>query len=215
VDSYSALLEAVQSFAVRPDTKFSNQFPNFMTLAEARIYNGGSSFEPSSALRATAMDVTTTIAMVSGSGTIANVNDVLDIQKIYRATDTMRAGMEYMKPQAFEGFAARYTSGNPKAYTIEGSTLRVAPAYTGDLSLGYWKRFPAVTVGAPTNDVLSAHPEVWFHALMFEAYKWMQDAQKAAGYLSQLQASIDGANRKAQAMRMPGNLRMRPGRAVI
>lgn len=215
MNSYAALLEAVQSFAVRPDTKFANQFPNFMTLAEARIYNGGSALEPSNPLRARVMDVTSTIAMTDGSGTIADPETVLDIQKIYRATDKTIGGLEYMQPQSFEAYAATYTSGNPKRYTIEGSTLRVAPSYTGNLTLGYWKRFPAVTVTAPTNDVLTAHPEVWFHALMFEAYKWMQDAQKAAGYLSQLQGSIDGANRVSESMRMPGNLRMRPARAIV
>lgn len=215
MNSYAALLEAVQSFAVRPDTKFSNAFPTFMTLAEARIYNGGGGSAPSEPLRARVMDVTATIAMTDGSGTIADPDTVLDIQKIYRATEKDNAGLEYMQPQAFESYAATYTSGNPKRYTIEGSTLRVAPSYTGNLTFGYWKRFPAVTVTADTNDALTAHPDVWFHALMFEAYKWMQDYQKATGYLSQLQSSIDGANRIARDFRMPGNLRMRPARAVV
>lgn len=215
MDSYAALLEAVQSFAVRPDTKFSNAFPLFMTLAEARIYNGGGGNAATDPLRASVMDVTTIIAMTDGSGAIPNSETVLDIQKIYRATDKDRNGLEYYQPQSFEAYAATYTSGNPSAYTIEGSTLRVAPAYTGNLSLGYWKRFPAVTVSSPTNEALTAHPDVWFNALMFEAYKWMQDYDKAAGYLSQLQSSIGGANRTARNMRLPGNLRMKPARAVV
>lgn len=213
IATYSDLLAASQSWAGdRTDADFTGQFPNFLMLAEARIYEGGDDIVPSDPLRSKVMDIATTIVMTNGSGDLPD--DVLDVRKIYREPER-KDGLEYLDPMDFELFAATYTTGDPSRYTIEGETLRVAPSYTGDLKFGYWQRPVPLTVSTPINPVLTDHPGIYLTAVLFEAFSWMQEIELAQGHLARLKSQIAGANRVARDLRLPGQLRMRSARAIV
>ncbi|MEM8971754.1 MAG: hypothetical protein AAGD43_06825 [Pseudomonadota bacterium] len=212
LDTFSDLQASVQSWAVRKDTKFNAEFPNFVFLAERRIYHGGDTVTPSDPLRAKVQDVRTTLDFADGEAELPD--DVLDVRKLHRETD--KNGLNYIDPQEFEELDAAFQAGgSPRVYTVEGSTVRLAPTFTGTLRLGYWKEFPPITETAPTHDLLKAHPEVWFEGILYHAFSWMQMAQLAQAHFSLFKAAIEGANRTRRAIQQPTQLRMRPARRII
>lgn len=78
--------------------------------------------------------------------------------------------------------AARYPAGEggiPTFFTIQGTNLITYPAYTGDVSLDYYQRIPALSDTAPTNWVLTNHPDIYLFLTLSELNAYAKDAEAA------------------------------------
>jgi hypothetical protein len=214
ITSYAGLLEALQKWTARSDSTFSNRVDDFIALAEDRILNGadlqgGPLYSP--ALKTVFLETTSILAIVAGIAPLPA--GYLGARKITRPSDPI--GIDYLPLERFEVFAAANPAGSPAYYTIEDGFLRVAPSYTGNLSVTYYAAPTRLAIDAPTNTLLTAHPMVYLTACLFEAFSWMQEPDLAMGHLSRLRAMIDGLN-KTQTMRQFSgvNLRVQPRRPI-
>ena len=208
---YDSLAAAVKVYVARNDSTFSNQIENFISLAEDRIYNGvGDERDPmfSPAVRVKEMSETGTIIITASTGTIPTGS--LGIRRLSRTSDLV--GISYLAPDAF---ATRYNypdAGTPRWYTIEGDQVRVAPAaWAGDISVLYYKRPTGISSVSTTNDVLTAYPNLYFAAVLFEAFSFLKDGETAQGWLGRFRSAASGVNRSASASRHGGGkLRTQP-----
>lgn len=71
--------------------------------------------------------------------------------------------------------------GFPRYFTQEGNDIRLWPAPTSAKSgtLFYYEALPALTSTNEYNWLLENHPDVYFEGALFQAYKFMPDAEMA------------------------------------
>lgn len=100
--------------------------------------------------------------------------DIIDANSFYIAVgsdvvELMATSPENMTRMYQEGPA----TGAPQFYTQEGAEFRFYPepdqSYTGTLI--YWAKITPITNADPTNWLLSAHPDVYFHGVLAHLYQ--------------------------------------------
>lgn len=207
IADYSTLVAAVKRYAARSDSTFSAAIPDFVGLAEERLYNGhGDPGDPlySPALRSSVMETSGTITVTDGAGPIPN--DYLAMRKVSRSGDTL--GLKYLAPERYEVQTQIETAGTPVWYTISGSTLSVVPVWDGDIEVIYWKRHTAITASNATGPLLTAHGLLYLEATLIEAFSFLQAGELAIGHATKLKGLVSGANRSASDLRFSGPLRV-------
>ena len=106
--------------------------------------------------------------------------------------------MDYLPPARLrESRIWDESAGTPKAYTVEGGNIVVAPAApsTGqDLQLVYWAAFETLTDPADTNWLLTNHYDVYLFACLTHAFAYAQDDEQAAKYKGLFQGACDQLN---------------------
>ena len=208
ITEYSSLVADIKVWCARSDSVFSAQIPNFVVMAEERIYNGyGVKGDPafSPPLRTKAMETTGTVAMTDGVGTLPD--DILAPRKIYRSSDEV--GMTYIQPERWETVSAISGAGTPCFYTIEGGTIKVTPSSSDTLTLLYYKRWDAIAVGNPTGPIIEDHGMIYLEACLYEAFSFTQSVDLALAHAARCRSMIMGANKSAFALRYSGPLRVR------
>lgn len=109
---------------------------------------------------------------------VAQPTGLVDVDS-FRIDD---APIHYTAPENLQAmFDKNDETGQPRFYTLIGTEFRFYPtpdqSYTA--SLIYWGKVPALTSGAPTNWLLSAHPDVYFHGVLAHAYQEYFDQANA------------------------------------
>ncbi len=210
IADYDTLVAAVKVYAARQDSVFSARMGDFIALVEDRLYNGAG--EPGEAiysppLRSRIMEVTDTLDLTDGTGDFPD--DVLEVRRIYRADD--EEGLTYQPPERLSVLAKQLEGWSyPKYFTVSGSTMRTAPAYTGSLTLDYYQQSAPITSSNQTGPLLTAHGMIYLEGMLFEAFSFMQETDLALGHLVKLRGMVAGANRSASALRFSGPMRTRP-----
>lgn len=199
----SELLIAVRSETEKTShAKFDDALPRFVAGAEQRMFYGSDAPFPSEAIRLRAMETTDGVTLTAGVG---------DLPADYLAARSLRwmtAPYSQPKYQAPENFwADRYdlTNGSPVAFTIEGSKLHVSPKVTGDITLAYYALPAALETETSTNAVLTAHPMIYFHAVLIEAYLWLRNTTKAQESYANFTGAVSGLLNSDRKARQGGN----------
>lgn len=204
ISDFTTLKSEVQSYCARSDTTFAARVEQFVALAEDRIYlgQGDDARDPlySAPVRSKAMETTGTVTLIDGDGTLPS--GCLAVRRITRATDLV--GLDYLSPDHLQLRLAQNSGGDPGYYTVEGSTLKVAPTYTGSLTLLYYQRFAPITATAPTGSMLEEHGQLYFSACMFEAFSFMQEPDLAIAWLGRFRSMVAGINQAAADLRYAG-----------
>lgn len=211
ISDYAGLVEAVQKWMARSDSTFTNRIPDFVLLAEDRIYNGsdleqkGALYTPP--LRTRVLEETTSLTFTDGVADFPA--DYLEARRLFRASDLV--GLTYLPPKAWSVRDAYATTGNPLYFTIEDGQFKTTPGYDGAMSLLYWRQLDPLTTEANSNALLIAHPMVYLTAALFEAFSFIQEPDLAMGHLVRLRGMISGLNRTATAARTAGgHMRVMP-----
>lgn len=209
IEDYTTLRAAIQTWAARTDTTFSNQIPTFVSLAENRLYYGAG--KPGDALytaplRSDTMEVEGTVTVTDGEGTLPT--ELIEIRSI-SVTDQL-TGLEYMPPERFMLYSANDPAGIPAYYTIKGRTIEVTPSASVTLDLTYYRYYDAITASNTTGPLIIAHGLIYLSVCLYEAFAFMQDEPSALAHLARARGMIDGANQTSSGVRYKGPLRMRP-----
>lgn len=215
VTDYSGLVESVQKWVARSDAAFTNRIPDFVMLAEDRIYNGADLEERgplySPPLRSDVLE--TKGALVFDAGSVALPDGFLGFRKLHRPGD--RVGLVYMPPERWSVRDAASGGGSPSHFTIEDGQIRTTPGFDGEMQATYWRRLPALSSEAPTNALILRHPMVYLTAVLFEAFSFIQETELAIGHVSRLRAMLDGLNKTMSLARVSGGtLRVTPRNAI-
>lgn len=210
ITDYDTLAAAIKVWAARSDATFSNQIETFISLTEDRLNNGqgdpgDSLYCP--ALNAPEMEVSATLNFVNGT---ADVPSDISTMRLLRVPDD-DDGISYMTPKQWaERDAMPESATKPYYYTIEGGSIKVTPAYAGEIVCLYYKRFAGVRADRQTNAILTAYPNLYLSGCLFEAFSFMQDADLAAGHWARHKSMVSGINASIASIRFGGGpLRIR------
>lgn len=159
ISTYSELQTAVANWLHRSD--LTERIKEFITLGEARINRD---------LRIRAMETLLQDTVTSGTRLIAVPADFIDARTLTLTANPL-INLNYITPEQMDTRIPGSTAGQPKFFTIIGSNIKLGPApsvtYTYDLV--YYAKFPALSVGAPTNWLTANAPDLLLYAALLEA----------------------------------------------
>ncbi|HYE43309.1 MAG TPA: hypothetical protein VEA15_07925 [Caulobacteraceae bacterium] len=137
---------------------------------------------------------------VPGERLISLPADFVYVVDVWREDSAGRTRLVRMTP----GMTTDAAPGTPDRWTIEGGSLAFerpcAAAHAFTLRCG--RRF-ALSEAAPTNWLLTAHPDAYLAAALVEAALWAQDDEQAQRWEARYQAAaqavrtLDAASRRA------------------
>lgn len=194
ITNYTELQMAVGNWLHRAD--LTAVIPDFIALAEVRIFNGGEYSEP---LRISAMQdqETGTIA----SQTIALPSGYLETLRLSCSTGGQSYALEYISPSDFSKFENR--SGNPQYFTIINNQIKTAPngglAYTHD----YYAKFDPLATTA-TNALLTNAPNVYLYGALVESAPYIGNDERIQLWQKMFTEAVNGVN-KAERKRFQAN----------
>jgi hypothetical protein len=100
--------------------------------------------------------------------------------------------LKYRNPESMK---RRDSTGIPCFFTIGSQVeLDITPDQAYSIEVNYFKKPAALTSAAPTNIVLTNHPDIYLHGALYFLFKYSQDQQQAQSHLDLYIDAIDGAN---------------------
>jgi len=187
ISTYAELKSAVANFLARTD--LTDQIPNFILLAEARL---------SRELETRDQEKRATATLTSGDEFIALPTDMREIREI-KLNTSPNVVLEYKSPTALD---TTYTgaTGRPSAYSIVGGELKVRPipddSYTAEII--YIGSLSALSDTNTTNVMLTRHPDAYLSGSLVEAYTYLMDEARASTYDAKFTRSIEEIRKDEQ-----------------
>lgn len=181
ITNYSELQGAIAAWMKRSD--LTDQIPNFIALAEARINRV---FLPRS------QEIEEELTATPGSRFIALPSGVINPIGLWLKAYMPRVKLTQMLPVELP--VRQNVSGYPEYWAIDGENIALdkvaAEAYSFDFR--YTKTF-ALSDSAPTNYILTNNPDVYLMGALVEASKYSMDDQQSAIYEQRFQQAMSDA----------------------
>ncbi len=188
LSNYSDLLSAVAGWLNRTD--LTERIPDFITLAESRLNRE---------LRLRVMEEEAALAIASGDRTVALPTGFLEPIGLWSVESYGRRELIYLSSVQVEVETA---SGEAYYWTITGPQIELdrptSPALS--LILRYLKSF-ALTEAAPTNWLMTNHPDAYLFAALVEAAPYLRDDNLLAIWSARLQQALNEINAKENRSR--------------
>jgi hypothetical protein len=89
------------------------------------------------------------------------------------------------------------TSGIPDIFAITGTTIELAPTYTGDLTLDYAAKLTGLSSGNTSNWLLAAAPQAYFWGVCAQAKAFEEEWPLAAALEARAKAIVDELSTQA------------------
>ena len=194
LSTYSDLQATVASFLHRSD--LTSEIQDFIRLAEADLQVRA---------KLSQWDTSATVSLTSGVGALPS-----DFAAAISCNYGSQTGnLQFLPKDVFAGYSLANPSGEPICYTIEGSSLKVAPAATGDATLRYTARFTPLSVSATTNSLLTLFPDTYLHGALLHAADWEKDDAALQKYSSLFEQGIRRIRTHMLDFKFPSGLMMR------
>ncbi len=166
ITDYPSLQTAIAAWLARDD--LANNIPDFIALFEAAANRR---------LRVRQMEACANL--VPSAGAVALPADYLTWRRL-TWTGPTRIELEFVHPSILQAYYPTTPAGPPRMFTIEGATLKIRPTDATTLEFDYFQKIPALSAGAPTNWLMSTHPDLYLFGSLAEAQGFNVDFDKLA-----------------------------------
>lgn len=170
LESYALLKTAIQSWATRTDSPFTSKIPDFIRLAEERIWQ---------TLRVSDMvSLPYLLTVPAAQNWVALPDDWLAFKRVQSPSYPR---IEYLAPDALYDLPS---DGDAALYSIEGRRFLYGqtPAASVALTVRYYQHPGLLTDSLSTNWLLSKAPSIYLYGALLEAYIFAKNPQKVAEY---------------------------------
>lgn len=175
--------------------------PDFIALAEASMGRR---------LRLLEQEASATLNVTAGEATLpANFVEAI----------ALRTSSASATPLAFKSrrtFALDLDLGGsePVSYTYSGSTLLLAPKNDVDVFLEYYTKIPALSVGSPTNWLLTMAPDAYLYGALQHSAPFLRDDERVEIWTAGYERAMGETEKQDQRKRFSGStLVAKPRRA--
>ena len=186
--TFTELKDAVADWLDRSD--LTARIPDFITLAEARINRD---------LRIRPMEVRSSMETTSGQQYFNLPGGYIQMRNIQLNTNPT-APLEYITPEMLDRLYGSSTTGKPRAYTLIGDEIQLAPIPDSDytVEMAFYEKFTALgdgTSGTVTTNWLTTNaPDVLLYGALLEAEPFIKNDERIRLWLS----AYEGAVKKIQ-----------------
>jgi hypothetical protein len=184
--NYSDLVSAISTWTHRGD--LASVAPDFITLAEQRIYHGKKHpLYASNPLRLRIMEEQD--SGNAANGVIAIPSGYLETIRLTVTTGGRSKSLTYRAPSANAPWESE--AGTASFFTRVNEGLKIGPvtaAYVHD----YYKRFDALTAQAATNALLTNHPDLYLYGALHQAWLYVGNKAKADWAYEEFMSAVNG-----------------------
>lgn len=196
ITDYTSLLAFVTDH-LELDSETEAQIPAFIGLAEASLRR---------MLTVPEREEQDTVTTVADQAYVTLPAAVRQLRTVYFDSDYPLSPVTLNVLMAYSA-----NSGKPQVYSVAAQSLFLSPtpdaAYT--ITLTYMATIPALTVSAPTNWLLTNHPDAYLYAVLMQAEAFRSNDER----IPMLAAALDGAvaqiNQEGNRYRNSAPMRLR------
>lgn len=181
LDTYANLKTAIADWLDRSD--LTDRIPDFIALAEARLNRE---------LRIRPMEVRSTLTLTAGQRYFALPGGYLQMRNIQLNTNPVTP-LEYITPEMLDRLYGSNTSGKPKAYSLIGDEIQLAPIPDTDytLEVAYYEKFTPLSTDVTTNWLTENAPDVLLYGALVEAEPFIKNDERMPLWLNAYKEAID------------------------
>jgi hypothetical protein len=199
LSTFTELKDAVADWLDRSD--LTTRIPDFIALAEARINRE---------IRIRPMEVRSTMTTTAGNQYFNLPGGYIQMRNIQLNTNPTTP-LEYITPEMLDRLYGSSTTGKPRAYTLIGDEIQLAPipdsAYT--LEMAFYEKFTALgdgTSGTVTSNWLTTNaPDILLYGALMEAEPFIKNDERVAVWLNGYGNAIDKLQKADQRDRHSGS----------
>jgi len=199
LSTFTELKDAIADWLDRSD--LTARIPDFIALAEARINRE---------LRIRPMEVRSTMTTTAGNQYFNLPGGYIQMRNIQLNTNPTTP-LEYITPEMLDRLYGSSTTGKPRAYTLIGDEIQLAPipdsAYT--LEMAFYEKFTALgdgTSGTVTSNWLTKNaPDILLYGALMEAEPFIKNDERVAVWLNGYGNAIDKLQKADQRDRHSGS----------
>jgi len=171
IGSYNDLKTSIANFLARDD--LTNQIPDFITLAEARM---------SRELETREQEKRATATLTAGDEYIALPTDLREVREVKLNTSPTKV-LSYFSPTGLDTQYSSNGQGKPEGYSVVGLEMKLRPipdsAYTAEIV--YIGSLPSLSTSSTTTLFLRS-PDLYLYGSLAEAYSYLLDEARANQY---------------------------------
>jgi hypothetical protein len=174
ISNYSELKSAIADWLDRTD--LTDSISDFITLAEARHKRD---------FKLRRMETRVTANTIADTEYYTLPDQYVAMRNIQLNTDP-KTSLEYLTPEQMDRIYAGSMKGKPRAYSIIGDDiqLRPTPDSVYEIEILYFKHFTALSDSAPTNEMLTNHPDIYLYGSLVEAEPYLQNDKRIQTWAS-------------------------------
>tara|TARA_R110002020_G_scaffold325377_1_gene540974 strand:- start:287 stop:931 length:645 start_codon:yes stop_codon:yes gene_type:complete len=182
--TFTELKDAVADWLDRSD--LTARIPDFITLAEARLNRD---------LRIRPMEVRSSMETTSGQRYFNLPGGYLQMRNMQMNTNPITP-LEYITPEMLDRLYGSDTTGKPRAYTLIGDEIQLAPIPDSDytVEMAFYEKFTPLgdgTSGTVTNNWLTLNaPDVLLYGSLLEAEPFIKNDERIALWLNAYSSAI-------------------------
>ena len=199
LSTFTELKDAIADWLDRSD--LTARIPDFIALAEARINRE---------LRIRPMEVRSTMYATVDQQYFNLPGGYIQMRNIQLNTNPTTP-LEYITPEMLDRLYGSSTTGKPRAYTLIGDEIQLAPipdsAYT--LEMAFYEKFTALgdgTSGTVTSNWLTENaPDILLYGALMEAEPFIKNDERVAVWLNGYGNAIDKLQKADQRDRHSGS----------
>ena len=186
--TFTELKDAIADWLDRSD--LTTRIPDFITLAEARLNRD---------LRIRPMEVRSSMETTSGQRYFNLPGGYIQMRNIQINTNPITP-LEYITPEMLDRLYGSNSTGKPRAYTLIGDEIQLAPIPDSDytLEMAFYEKFTPLgdgTAGTVTSNWLTTNaPDVLLYGALLEAEPFIKNDERIGLWLN----AYNGAVRKIQ-----------------
>lgn len=152
-------------------TDLSTYIPDFVTLFEAWANRR---------FRVRQMETTSTsLSFTAGSATLPT--DYLAWRRFTHVGDT-RMELDFVHPSYLQAAYPDTPAGEPRIFTIEGTTIKVRPTTVSATEFDYYQKIAALS--GTVNWLYAAHPDIYLFGSLAESGDFTDDDEKLAKWIA-------------------------------
>ncbi len=184
LSTFTELKSAVADWLDRSD--LTARIPDFITLAEARV---------SRDLRIRAMEVRSTMTTTAGKQYFNLPTNYIQMRNIQLNTNPTTA-LEYITPEMLDRLYGSSTTGKPRAYTLIGDEIQLAPIpdSTYTLEMAFYEKFSPLgdgTGGSVVSNWLTSNaPDVLLYGALLEAEPFIKNDERVGLWVNAYDSAI-------------------------
>lgn len=207
ITTYDELKTAVARWLKRDD--LTAYIPDYITLAEERIWHGDEGQFPTPALRYFVNE-----SQDSGTSTLGGIvalpSDYLSTLSFYITSGGIKRELRYITPQQYAQKAN--DSGLPNYYTIKVGSIYMAGTTDCAFTHDYYRPLTALSSSNTSNGLLTSHPGIYLDAACLEGAKDTMNWPLADRFASSLRGKIISLMRTSKDMPAGGSMAVTVGR---
>tara|TARA_R110002096_G_scaffold143885_1_gene300262 strand:+ start:35 stop:682 length:648 start_codon:yes stop_codon:yes gene_type:complete len=185
LSTYTELKDAVADWLDRSD--LTSRIPDFIALAEARINRE---------LRIRPMEVRSIMYTASGKKYFNLPGGYLQMRNIQLNTNPTQP-LEYITPEMLDRLYGSNTTGKPRAYTLIGDEIQLAPVPDTEyeLEMAFYENIDSLgdgTAGTVVSNWLTLNaPDLLLYGALMEAEPFIKNDERVAVWLNGYGNAID------------------------